>query len=195
MVGGCCGTDLRHVAANSDTLAGTIRCAAATDRDAGPTEARGRPGSSLMAIEPNAAMQARPGRRAMEADCDIEIVTRSASAIPLPDHSGDDVVGSLVLCTVDDPTTVLAEVRRILRPGGTFRFVEHVAARPTSPRRWLQEAIAPAWRWLFEGCESCRDTTTVLRRAGFDDLHLERRRSRRSGFVPVSSAICGIGVL
>ena len=68
-------------------------------------------------------------------------------AIPLDDGSVDAVICSLVLCTVATPPAVLAEIKRVLRPGGTFRFVEHVAARPISPRRWLQRILQRPWAW------------------------------------------------
>ena len=67
----------------------------------------------------------------------LDLRERMAEQTGLPDDSADTVISSLVLCSVQDPAAVLAEVRRILRPGGTFRFLEHVvaAARHADPRR------------------------------------------------------------
>ena len=58
----------------------------------------------------------------------LEVLAQGAERLPFPDASVDVVIATLVLCTVGDPDAVLAEVHRVLRPGGTFRFVEHVAA-------------------------------------------------------------------
>ncbi len=147
---------------------------------------------SLVLVEPNRAMHARLRRRAERAGIAVEILEAPAERLPLPDASVDTVIGTLVLCTVVDPASVLAEIRRILRPGGTFRFVEHVAAHAASPRRWIQELVARPWRWVFEGCDARRDTPTMLRAAGFDHIRIEHRRMRHSIFVPVNSAIWGI---
>lgn len=149
-------------------------------------------GSMLTALEPSPAMHERLRRRAEEHGVSFELVSAPAEAIPLEDNSVDTVICSLVLCTVDDPAAVLREVRRVLRPGGTMRFVEHVAARPASPRRWLQRTISRPWAWVFEGCQLCRDTAAAIDAAGFDVVDIHQRRFRLSVFVPVNSAIHGI---
>lgn len=151
-----------------------------------------RPGSRLIAVEPASRMHDRLRRRVRRAGIDLELIPGRAEALPLPDGSVDEVICSLVLCTVGDPDRVLAEVRRVLRPGGRFRFVEHVAAPHRSPRRWLQRLIRRPWAWLFEGCVLDRDTATRIRAAGFRAVTLERTRFRRSVFVPVNAAIWGI---
>lgn len=151
-------------------------------------------GSRLVAIEPNRAMHAGLRQRAADRGVDIDLVTAGAEEIPLPDASVDDVVCSLVLCTVEDQDAVLAEVRRILRPGGRFRFVEHVASRAWSPRRWMQQTIRRPWRWLYEGCDLCRDTATAIENAGFSTVEISRGRWRHSAFVPANTSIHGIAV-
>ena len=152
-------------------------------------------GSDLIAVEPNRAMYERLRRRAAEHDVELELVTGPAEALPLADDSVDTVICSLVLCTVADPDAALREIVRVVRPGGTFRFVEHVAAGPASPRRWIQRAITRPWSWLFQGCRLCRDTEALVAAAGFGELDVLRRRFRRSLFVPVNSAIAGRAVV
>lgn len=152
------------------------------------------PDTRLIAVEPNEAMHPRLLERAAERSIDLELVGAPAERLPVPDDSVDTVICSLVLCTVTDPDAVVAEVRRVLRPGGTFRFVEHVAAHPTSPRRWVQAAIARPWAWLFEGCQLCRDTATSIETAGFADVSLHRSRLRLSVFTPVNTVISGEAV-
>lgn len=153
-----------------------------------------RPGTRLIAIEPNLQMHDRLRRRCEERGVDLTIVAAGAEAIPLPDGSVDEAISSLVLCTVEDPVAVLDEVRRILRPGGRFRFVEHVAAPRRGPRRGFQRAIRRPWGWVYEGCDPMAKTVPLLERAGFSDLRLEHRKFRRSVFWPVNTAIWGVAV-
>jgi ubiquinone/menaquinone biosynthesis C-methylase UbiE len=149
-------------------------------------------GVRLIAVEPSLQMHDRLRERAVDAGVELELLAQGAESLPLEDGSCDEVICSLVLCTVTDPDRVLAEVRRILRPGGRFRFVEHVAAPRWSPRRWLQRTFRRPWAWLFEGCTLDRDTATRLRAAGFSDVHIEHERFHRSFFVPVNTTIWGV---
>jgi ubiquinone/menaquinone biosynthesis C-methylase UbiE len=150
------------------------------------------PGSTVTAIEPNPAMHSRLIERAAERHIPLDVVDTGAETMPFDDGSVDVVISTLVLCTVDDQDAALAEIRRILRPGGTFRFVEHVAAPATSPRSWLQRALRRPWSWAFEGCDLRRHTADAIRRAGFASVDIEEHRFRRSVFVPVNAAISGI---
>lgn len=152
------------------------------------------PGTRLLAVEPSLAMHDRLRRRCEAAGIELEILATGAETIPLPDASVDEVICSLVLCTVDDPAQVLSEVRRVLRPGGRFRFVEHVAAPRRGVRRSIQRTIRRPWGWLFEGCRPDRRTPEVIEQAGFTELRLERRRFSRSAFFPVNTAVWGVAV-
>ncbi|MCO8126474.1 class I SAM-dependent methyltransferase [Acidimicrobiia bacterium EGI L10123] len=152
------------------------------------------PGSSVLAVEPSEAMHAQLEARAAARGLDLTVIGAYGEDLPIPDASVDEVLCSLVLCTVDDPEAVLAEIRRILRPGGRFRFVEHVAAPSWSPRRWLQHAIRRPWSWVFEGCDLCRDTARTIEGAGFREVAIRRARLKRSAFVPVNTAISGCAV-
>ena len=152
------------------------------------------PGTHLVAVEPNEAMHARLTRRARERHMDLELVAAPAEDLPVPDDSVDTVICSLVLCTVEDPAAAIWEIRRVLRPGGTFRFVEHVAAPPLSPRRWVQTVLCRPWSWLFEGCQLCRHTGALIDAAGFADVDVQRSRFRFSVFVPVNTVVSGRAV-
>lgn len=154
--------------------------------------ARLPPGTSLIAVEPNERMHPVLERRAAEAGVAMQLVPGVAEALPLPDASVDDVLCSLVLCTVPDLDATLAEARRVLRPGGRLRFVEHVAAPVWSPRRWLQVAIRRPWAWVYEGCDPARDTVGHLERAGFSELAVTRRKLHHSAFFPVNTAVWGV---
>ncbi|GIF68426.1 methyltransferase [Asanoa ishikariensis] len=150
-----------------------------------------RPGSTLVAIEPNAPMHRRLRAAAARRGVRLDLRERSAERTDLPDQSADSVISSLVLCTVADPAEVLAEVRRVLRPGGTFRFVEHVAARPGSPTRALQRMLRRPWAWTFEGCSCERDLAGLLRAAGFARVDIEPYRLH-SPFITFNTQIAGI---
>jgi SAM-dependent methyltransferase len=149
-------------------------------------------GTDLFAVEPNLRMHERLRRRCDAAGVRLHLIPARAELIPLPDGSADDVLCSLVLCTVEDPVAVIDEARRILKPGGRFRFVEHVDAGPRTPRGWVQRAVSRPWGWVFEGCDPHRGTDRMLEAAGFRDLTLIHRRLRRSVFYPVNTAIAGV---
>lgn len=151
-------------------------------------------GARLIAIEPNLRMHERLRRRCRRAGIDLTIVPGGAEHIPLADGSVDEVICSLVLCTVADVDRVLSETQRVLRPGGRFRFVEHVVAPRRGVRRAIQRAIRRPWGWIFEGCNPGKDTAGLLQAAGFQALEVEHRKFRRSMFWPVNTAIWGIAV-
>ncbi|WP_173921871.1 class I SAM-dependent methyltransferase [Agromyces sp. Marseille-P2726] len=149
-------------------------------------------GSELIAVEPNARMHEALARRSAREGVTVRIIAEYAERMPLPDASVDDVICSLVLCTVTDPDAVLREVRRVLRPGGRFRFVEHVAAPAGSTRARVQRALHVPWGWVFEGCDPHRDTGAAIEAAGFRHTEIFERMLQRSVFYPVNTVICGV---
>ncbi len=151
-------------------------------------------GTHLYAVEPSLAMHDQLRERCEAAGIEVTILATGAEAVPLPDESVDEVISSLVLCTVTDPDQVLAEVRRVLRPGGRFRFIEHVAAPRKGVRRGLQRTIRRPWGWVFEGCRPDRHTTAAIEAAGFESVTLERRKFRHSFFFPVNTAVWGVAM-
>ncbi|KAJ7317887.1 hypothetical protein JRQ81_004049 [Phrynocephalus forsythii] len=90
----------------------------------------------------------------------------------IPDASVDVVVCTLVLCSVENTGRVLSEVLRVLRPGGAFYFMEHVAGDPDSWSLFWQQIYAPAFNILFDGCHLTRETWKDLEKAGFSELKL-----------------------
>lgn len=150
-----------------------------------------QPGTRLIAVEPNRAMHGRLRARAARAGIDLELHDVPAETLDLPDASVDAVISSLVLCTVPDPVRAVSEVRRVLRPGGRFAFVEHVAAADGTPLRQLQRAVRRPWRWMFEGCSCERDLRTVVETAGFARTVIEDHRLR-SPFLPFNTQIAGV---
>ena len=147
-------------------------------------------GARLIAIEPNPYMHQRLRRAARSRGVDLELRSVVAERIDLPDASTDAVISSLVLCSVRDPEAVLAEIRRILRPGGRFSFAEHVAAKPGTVTRWSQRVLRRPWAWTFEGCSCERDLAGSIRSAGFTKVELTPYRIH-SPFLPFNTHIAG----
>ena len=150
-----------------------------------------RPGSTLVAIEPNLPMHRRLRAAAERRGVRLDLRDSLAESTGLPAQSVDSVISSLVLCTVGDPAEVLAEIRRILRPGGTFRFVEHVAAEAGTPTRTLQRALRRPWAWTFEGCSCERDLAGLVRAAGFARVDIQPYRLR-TAFISFNTQIAGV---
>jgi ubiquinone/menaquinone biosynthesis C-methylase UbiE len=124
----------------------------------------------LTLTEPDGAMRRRLAPRAAEAPFPVELEGAPAEALPAADRSVDTVVSTLVLCSVDDPDRALAEMRRVLRPGGRFLFLEHVRGEGGTGR--LQDRLVPLWRRMFGGCHPNRRTVDAIRRAGFGVVQL-----------------------
>lgn len=130
------------------------------------------PGVRVIAVEPNPGMHDRLRAAADEHEVDIEIRTLRGESIDVDDETADGVVGTLLLCGVDDPHAVVAEARRVLKPGGTYFFTEHVAAPAGSFTRRLQDVMLRPHRWMFNGCETNRETGPLLEAAGFSSVEI-----------------------
>lgn len=121
--------------------------------------------------EPNPFMREKLRPKLARARVPVELSEAGAEALPFEDDSFDTVVSTLVLCTVPDQVQALAEIRRVLRPGGRLLFIEHVRGEG-SAARW-QDRIEPLWGFLLAGCHPNRDTVSSIREAGFEIEALE----------------------
>lgn len=128
----------------------------------------------VIAIEPEPYMREKAGRAAREASVAVTVRAGMADQLDLPDASADAVVSSLVLCSVPDQGAALAEMRRVLKPGGQLRFFEHVRSPRAGKARFQSAMDATVWPRLAGGCHCSRDTMAALRAAGFS---VERERS------------------
>lgn len=128
----------------------------------------------LIATEPDPFMLRRARKRARELGLDIEFHQARAEALPFADGAFDVVVLTLVLCTVADPARALAEVGRVLKPDGSFRFMEHV--RDDGVVGQIQDLLTPAWRWFGAGCHLNRRTAASIEAAGFEIVEMQERR-------------------
>ncbi|HVU13829.1 MAG TPA: class I SAM-dependent methyltransferase [Phototrophicaceae bacterium] len=124
-------------------------------------------------VEPNLYMQERLLKRASENGIEGRLYSGTAEELPLPDSSVDAVVSTLVLCSVSDQPRVLSEIKRVLKSGGCFVFIEHVAAPDHSRQWWTQKLIKPLWKFAADGCHPDRDTGAAVRQAGFASVEIE----------------------
>ena len=139
--------------------------------------------TEVVAVEPEPHLRHLAERSAIEAPVTVRVVDGTADRLPADDGSFDAAVVSLVLCSVPDQRTALAELHRVLRPGGSLRFYEHV--RSSNPRQArLQEHIDWLWPFLSGGCHASRDTETAISGAGF-----RVERCRRLDFRPCVFAL------
>ncbi len=147
--------------------------------------------SRIVAVEPEPFLRERA---AVQADERVELRDAVATGLPVGDGEADAVVFSLVLCSVDQQPA-LAEARRVLRPGGELRFLEHVQAPEPGAARTFQHVLdATVWPMLFGGCHCSRDTAGAVEAAGFEIVEMDRFSFPEGSRGPQSSTILGRAV-
>lgn len=124
-------------------------------------------------VEPNRFMRRYLQEKALALGMEVDVRDGTAENLPAEENSVDAVVGTLVLCSVTDPRRVLDEVLRVLKPGGRYLFVEHVAAAEGTMLRRIQRCIRPLWRHFADGCLPDRETQRAIESAGFEDVRIE----------------------
>jgi len=129
---------------------------------------------SFVGVEPNPFMHRHFLQEAKTEKRSVGLVQGMAESLPFPDESVDGVLSTLVLCSVGEMGSVLDEVLRVLKPGGKFLFIEHVAAEEGTRLRRIQRWVRPVWRRIGDGCEPDRTTWENLTRAGFRRVRLDR---------------------
>jgi ubiquinone/menaquinone biosynthesis C-methylase UbiE len=122
--------------------------------------------SRVVAVEPDPSMAGRLRKRAPQASVPVEIVAGTAESMPFEDETFDTAVVTFVLCSVEKPQTALAEVRRVLKPGGRLVLLEHVRGEGRLAR-W-QDRFTPLHRKIAGNCRLNRETRDEIAAAGFD---------------------------
>lgn len=144
-------------------------------------------GVSFHAIEPDPYMRRRASEEADELGLDIELRSAGAESLPYADDSFDVVIASMVFCTIPDVEAALSEVARVLRPGGEFRFLEHVLDDGWRAR--VQSLLAPLWRRAAGGCHLTRRTASAFAAdRSFDVVEMDRMNL---GMAPIRPFVRG----
>jgi ubiquinone/menaquinone biosynthesis C-methylase UbiE len=144
----------------------------------------------VLAVEPEPTLRRHALDAAARAPVPVEVFDGAADALPLDDASCDAVVISLVLCTVPDIADALAEVHRVLRPGGELRFYEHVR----SAHRLIaaaEDLVTPIWSRFAGGCHPNRDSVAAITAAGLDVTSVHRFGFSPQRGVPPTAHVLG----
>jgi ubiquinone/menaquinone biosynthesis C-methylase UbiE len=135
------------------------------------------PVREVLALEPAAKLMTMAQNASRGTIMPVSFLEASAEAIPLADHSVDTIVTTWTMCSIPHADTALAEIRRVLRPGGKLLFAEHGLAPDAGVRRW-QDRLTPAWRCIAGGCHLNRPISSMIEGAGFRIDRIE------TGYIP-----------
>ena len=137
----------------------------------------GRSVDKIVGIDPNPAIEEYADARAATLLGDhkekFQLIQGKAEDLPFDDNSIDAVVGTHVMCTVGDVDKALSEILRVLKPGGIYIFVDHVAAKPGRRLFTVQKTLAPGWKYLGGGCHLTREILPNIHNAGFSKVEAE----------------------
>ena len=135
----------------------------------------------LVATEPDSYMIPKLRARAsLDRPSDLEILEAGSDKLPFEDETFDAVVSTLVLCSVEDLDRTLAEVKRVLKPGGALVYMEHVAADDRPDRLVWQRRVEPFWKRVAGNCHLTRRTGAAIVRAGFAIEHETKDSMRKA---------------
>lgn len=130
--------------------------------------------TEVFAVEPAAEARRMAEDRVAASAVPVTHVGLDGQAIPLDDDSCDAALSTFTLCTIPDVDAALAEVRRVLRPGGAFHFLEHGLAEDPKIAKW-QHRLDPVQKRLGDGCHLTRDPITLVEAAGFTMVRQDSR--------------------
>jgi SAM-dependent methyltransferase len=125
--------------------------------------------SSFTALEPNKKFHEALIAGAKNNSINIKVVEHTAEYIEM-NEKFDCVISTLVLCSVNDVPKVLEIVKKVLKPGGTFHFMEHIGSQPGSLGRFTQRLLRDFWYTSMGGCFLDRDTDDAIAAAGFSSV-------------------------
>ncbi|GGU45679.1 class I SAM-dependent methyltransferase [Streptomyces lavendofoliae] len=149
--------------------------------------------AEVVAVEPERRLRRLAATAGLRAEVPVDVVPGVAEALPLKSEAFDAAVASLVLCTVRDLPRALAELRRVLRPGGELRFFEHGVGEGRALATVQRTLDRTVWPLLFGGCHTARDPLAAIGAAGFEIVSYRRLRIPESGpATPASTCVLGV---
>jgi ubiquinone/menaquinone biosynthesis C-methylase UbiE len=149
----------------------------------------------VLAVEPAPYLRGIAAQKAGNPGGVIEVQDGVAERLPAADGAFDAAVATLVLCSVADQRAALQEIHRVVRPGGQFRFIEHVRAETPGLRRVQRVLDATVWPPLCGGCHVNRDTLSAIAGAGFTVTRSEAFRFPVTQIpLPASPHVWGVAV-
>lgn len=126
----------------------------------------------LIAVDPNPGMRRYADPRITASPIKVERCVLSGESLPMEDACFDTVVSTWTLCSIEDVERALAEVHRVLKPGGRFVFLEHGLSDEPGVQRW-QHRLNPIQKVIGDGCNLNRDMRALVERVGFSSLEVE----------------------
>jgi len=123
--------------------------------------------SSITGLDPSLELTEMASKRAQDVHAPVKMLQISSEEIPVDDASFDSIVCTWTLCSIPNVYRALREMRRVVKPGGKFYFIEHGLAPDHSVQRW-QRRIEPLWKIIGGGCHLTRKTDQLIQDAGFD---------------------------
>lgn len=126
----------------------------------------------VRAVEPSDVAWRLAAKRVADSPMPVERAGLDGQRLPFADHSFDSALSTWTMCTIPDVAAALAELRRVLRPGGTLHFVEHGLAPDESVARW-QHRLDPVQQRVFGGCHLDRPIVDLVESAGFEIQELD----------------------
>jgi ubiquinone/menaquinone biosynthesis C-methylase UbiE len=148
--------------------------------------------TEVVAVEPEPNMRRYAEEEASKVSLPITVVAGVAQGLPFEDAEFDAGVVSLVLCSVPSQQDALAEIKRVLRPGGELRFFEHVISHHPFKAGLQRVADATFWPRVAGGCHAARDTRSAIEASGFEVDHIRRFAYRASAILPKVDHILGV---
>lgn len=139
---------------------------------------------SWTGIEPNPAMHDYLLKAAQESNINANLKDCVTENICIPTNSMDFVISSEVLCSVNNVQKSLQEIKRVLKPGGKFLFLEHVVDKKNVIRRTVQKAVPyTPWACYSDGCHPARDLGKEMEKAGFSEVDFEEYMQEGQGII------------
>lgn len=146
----------------------------------------------IWGLEPSLGMRQKAQGNLEKSDIEVRWLDLPGEAIPLDDNSVDTILLTFTLCTIPDYQAALAQMLRVLKPGGQLLFCEHGLAEEKAVQKW-QNRVTPYWKHLAGGCHLNRPIAEYISAAGFELLELNtvyaKKTPKIAGYIYYGAAV------